>query len=118
MLVEGNPFNRCSMPAILVEDDAEGWFESGPVRDMTIRDNSFIGCGIAISPQNKSVKADEPVHENIRIEGNFFDGSGISAKSVRGLTIVGNRSSGGDIPISTNACTDVKAEDNATKAAR
>lgn len=54
VLVEGNTFNRCSMPAILVEDNAEGWFESGPVRDMTIRDNSFIGCGIAISPQETS----------------------------------------------------------------
>ena len=116
VLVEGNTFNRCSMPGLLVEGDAEGWFESGPVRDMTIRNNTFIGCGIQISPQNKSVKAEEPVHENIRIEGNFFDDGGISAKSVRGLTIVNNRSPTGSLFIHTNACTDVKAENNAGKA--
>jgi hypothetical protein len=116
VLVEGNKFNRCAMPGILIEDDAEGWFESGPVRDMTIRNNSFIGCGIEINPQNKPAKAEEPVHENIRIEGNFFDGSGVSAKSVKGLTIINNRSTSGKIPVRSNACTDVKTENNNGKA--
>jgi hypothetical protein len=47
------------------------------------------------------------VHENIRIEENFFDGGDISAKSVKGLTIINNRSTAGEVKVSTPACTDV-----------
>jgi hypothetical protein len=50
------------MSAVLIEADAEGWYESGPVRDVTIRNNEFIDCAyqggpgnavIAINPSNK-----------------------------------------------------------------
>ena len=104
------------MPGILIEDDAEGWFESGPVRDMTIRNNKFIGCGIEINPHTESNKPEEWVHENIRIEGNFFDGGGVSAQGVKGLTVVGNRAPAGSVPINVApSCTDVKAEANGQK---
>jgi hypothetical protein len=111
VLVEGNTFNRCAMPAVLVEDDAEGWFESGPIRDMTIRGNTFIGCGIAINPQSHSANPAEPVHENIRIVDNVFsEGAGITAHHVKGLTIVGNRTdTGREVKTELSAtCTEVR----------
>ncbi len=116
VLIENNTFHRCAMPGILVEDDAEGWFESSAVRDLTIRNNRFIGCGVEINPQTRSVKPEEPVHENIRIENNFFDGAGVSAKSVRGLTVTGNRTPGGSLPVSVApSCSEVTVKNNATK---
>ena len=61
-VIEDNVFFRTGMSAILIEADAEGWYESGPVRDVTIRSNAFIDCAyqggpgnavIAINPSNK-----------------------------------------------------------------
>lgn len=117
-LVEGCTFHRCAMPGILVADDAEGWFESGPIRDLTIRDNRFIGCGIRIKPENRSSDPDQPVHENIRIEDNYFEGAGVSAKSVRGLTVRGNRTPDGKLSVNHSACTGVTEEDNAAREPR
>ncbi len=114
VLVENNTFIRTHMAAILVEDDAEGWFESGPIRDMTIRGNRFIQCGqngspaIWINPHNSTAKPGEPVHENIRIENNVFDTCGISARSVGDLTLVNNRSASGKVAVTTQNCTSVK----------
>jgi hypothetical protein len=118
-LVEGCTFTRTHMSAILVEDDAEGWFESGPIRDLTIRNNKFIQCAnpvVWINPHNGNSDPALPVHENIRIENNFFDGGGVSAKSAKGLTITGNRFSSGKLPVSTSACTDVVTENNTLNA--
>lgn len=116
VLVEGCTFHRCTMAGILIEDDAEGWFESGPINDMTLSGNRFIGCNVEINPQSKSTNPEEPVHENIRITGNYFDGAGISAHHTRGLTITGNRSRGGKIPLNlAPTCTRVEARDNDLK---
>lgn len=69
------------MSAILIEGDAEGWFESGPVNDVLIRENTFVDCAynggpgnavIAINPSNSVINANRPVHKNIRIENNLF----------------------------------------------
>lgn len=112
VLVEGNTFLRCAMAGILIEDDAEGWFESGPIRDLTVRNNTFIRCGIEINPMSKSADPAEPVHENIRIEGNRFEeGAGISAHHVKGLAIIGNRSTSSTLPARlAPTCTEVKIE--------
>jgi len=91
VVVEGNTFNHCAMPGILSEDDARGWYESTCVRDMVIRSNTFIGCGIKIDPQTVSNDPKEPVHENIRILDNTFDGGGIWARGVKRLVIRGNK---------------------------
>lgn len=99
IIVENNTFLRCAMAAILIGADAESWFESGPVRDLLIRHNTFIACGISIQPHTRSNHPGEPVHENIRIIDNHFEGAGLSAKSVKGLTVTGNHSPGGVIPI-------------------
>lgn len=110
VLVEGCTFNRCHMPGILVEDDAKGWFESGPIRDMTIRNNTFIECGIHINPRNRNNDPALPVHENIRIEGNLFEHAGISAKSVKGLTVTNNRTQGENVSVTHTACSEVIIE--------
>lgn len=72
-VIEDNTFYRIPMPAILVSDDARSWYESGPVRDLTIRRNTFIECGsptIAVWPEYD--RFDRPVHRDIRIEANRF----------------------------------------------
>ena len=48
MLIERCRFEKTGMPAILVEDDASGWYESGVVKDMAISRNTFIQCGEAV----------------------------------------------------------------------
>jgi len=112
VVVEGNTFQRCAMAGILIEDDAEGWFESGPIRAMLIGHNTFIGCGISINPQTHSHDPAEPVHENIRIADNTFNDCGIDARSTRGLTITGNHFSRKALPVHTSACTAVTTADN------
>lgn len=98
VLIENNHLKRCRMPGILIENDASGWFESGPVRDMLIRNNELIGCGIRIHPRVQ--QGNDPVHENIRIIGNTFgEGAGIEAHHVSGLIIEDNRSDGGELPL-------------------
>jgi len=126
VVVENNTFFRTSMSPILVEDDARGWFESGIVRDMTLRNNTFIDCAepaVRISP-SVSDKS-EPTHKNIRVLYNKFylkdARSIIGSLNVQGLTIKGNRIyvsekrlNGRDIKsfIHLNATSDVITEDN------
>ena len=76
-IIENNVFYHIPMPAILVADDARSWYESGPVCDLSITDNTFIDCSspvISISPEVETF--DKPVHSNIRITENLFKGSG------------------------------------------
>jgi len=94
VLVEDNDFLSTHMSAILLGGDAKGWYESGCIRDMTIRKNRFIRCAepvININPQNSAVN--DAVHQNIRIEGNEFVLAGtrmVRAKSTKGLSVTGN----------------------------
>ncbi len=84
-VIEDNIFFRMPMPAILLSDDARSWYESGPVRDLTIRRNTFIECGtpvIAIWPE--IARYDKPVHQNITIENNRFIMRSRQAFSMRG----------------------------------
>lgn len=72
-VIEDNTFVRTPMPAILIADDARSWYESGPVKDLTIRRNTFIDCSqpvIDVRPEND--RDDGPVHSNITIEANRF----------------------------------------------
>lgn len=94
-LIEGNTFYRIPMASILVADDAQSWYESGPVRDLTIRRNVFVECAapvIDICPEND--RDDGPVHRNITIEDNKFVGiapeSAIAYRSVANMTVRNN----------------------------
>ncbi|WP_316794716.1 right-handed parallel beta-helix repeat-containing protein [Pedobacter frigoris] len=103
VLIENNVYYRTGMHAILIENDAEGWYESGPVTDLTIRNNQFIECGfnsapnnyvISINPQNHEMLPNYWVHKNIRIEGNTFkiyDSPILSAQSTSGLYFTNNK---------------------------
>ena len=93
-LIADNVFYRIPMPAILVSDDARGWYESGPVRDLTIRHNTFIECGspaIAVWPEID--RFDRPVHSGITIEANRFlikSGKAIGLKAAEDVKIKDN----------------------------
>lgn len=95
VLVEGNTFFRTQMSGVLIADDARSWFESGPVKDVTIRGNRFLECAspvIHIAPENDVDRG--CVHGNIRIENNYFrmkdSRDAVRAKSVSRLTVEGN----------------------------
>ncbi|WP_316748742.1 right-handed parallel beta-helix repeat-containing protein [Pedobacter gandavensis] len=103
VLIENNVFFRLGMHAILIENDALGWFESGPVTDVTISNNEFEDCGynsypdnyvINIFPQNRELVPGYWVHKNIRIMNNTFkvyDDPILAARSTNGLIFKGNK---------------------------
>jgi hypothetical protein len=116
VLVEDNEFRATNMSAILIEDDAAGWFESGCVRDMTIRNNRFLECGepvVHINPRN--TVPNPTVHQNIRILDNEFlmrGAAAIKAHSATNLRITGNKihppaKPGGPPFIDTSGCAEV-----------
>ena len=104
VLIERNRFES-SGSAILIAGDANQWYESGAVRDVTIRGNVFgpaclsspyqFGEGIvSVFPEIPAPDPAHPFHRDIRIEGNEFHPSDypvLYAKSVDGLTFSGNR---------------------------
>jgi len=131
----GNTFES-SGSAILIAGDANYWYESGGVKDVTIRNNHFTDlcltsmyqfCEAVISIYPEIPKPDPArpaFHRNIRIENNrfdLFDYPVLYAKSVDGLTFNRNkllhstrfepwhpRKTG----ISLEACLDVEIKDN------
>ena len=107
VLIEGNTFLNMSMATIFLSNDSGDWYESGPIRDMTIRNNQFyiktIGdtywdykSAIYIHPVtygNGLPSHNNPIHKNITIEGNTFhmsDDTVVKAESVENLVIRNN----------------------------
>ncbi len=97
-VIEDNLFDGLDLSSILVACDASSWYESGPVRDLTIRRNTFRRPSpnhpvIWINPENTVIDEAAPVHENIRIEDNTFEAGDVlvAAKSVRNLALRNNR---------------------------
>lgn len=98
--------NTISTPGtgIKISGDANYWFESGAVRDVTIRHNTFVDCNycypqwgkavIDIDPEIKDpARFDVCYHRNIRIEHNTFrtfNPAIVRGHSVDGLTFRGN----------------------------
>lgn len=111
--IENNHFTGTGMSGILLSDDARSWYESGFVRDVTIRGNTFDYCRetpIRILPENRVHRG--AVHSGIRILNNRFlsyEGPCITAKSTKDLTIEGNEFACGD-PLKTENCTDVQTD--------
>ena len=115
-IVENNVFCRCNAYAISMSADSLKWFESAPVRDVLIRGNRFIECGVSVNPALDAINPEEPIHENIRITGNDFVRAGINAKGAMNLTIIGNTFVGGPLAIEIEqSCTDIKVEKNEQK---
>lgn len=131
VVIADNIYYKTGMSAILIEGDAEGWYESGPVKDVLIKNNTFIDCAynggpgnavIALHPSNTIIDAGHPVHKNIRIIGNTFKTSGnpvLYAKSTEGLIFEENKitntlSTGYPIKpaLILNGCKDVVIKNN------
>ncbi|MBM4163432.1 MAG: hypothetical protein FJ222_03190 [Lentisphaerae bacterium] len=101
MLIEGNTFYNSSH-AIHVSGDANYWFESGPVRDLTIRGNTFLNCGYADGAAPINIRPEVPkpqeakagYHLGIVIEDNTFISPNpnlLTAHHVDGLVFRNNR---------------------------
>lgn len=95
IVVEDCTFIGTHHAAILVADDARSWYESGMVRELTIKGNTFNECGepvIKVHPENRSF--DAPVHTGIRILNNTFNLMGrgaVGLKSAGDVLIKGNK---------------------------
>ncbi|MBS1915607.1 MAG: alpha-1,3-galactosidase B [Bacteroidetes bacterium] len=98
VVIEHNMFES-SGSAILIAGDANGWFESGAVKNVLIRNNVFNDACltsmyqfcegiISIYPEIPKLDIKKPYHSNIRIENNIFhpyDYPVLYAKSTQGL---------------------------------
>ena len=104
ILIESNNFTQLNMYPLLMEDDANGWYESGCVHDFTIRGNRFIQNAQAAIKFNPAVQSgNTPVHRNITITGNFFSLPGnnaVEAHHVDTILIRSNRFSSATVPVS------------------
>lgn len=118
VVVKNTTFINTFMPAILVEGDANGWFESGRIRNMRIENNTFINCAepvIAIQPGTRHEPEDTFVEKNITISNNTFrlkNDTAVSAKSVDGLEFTHNKLNKINNPVKTRACKNIKIENN------
>lgn len=102
VVIENNTFVKTGMHAILIANDASGWFESGPVNDVTIRGNIFEDCAynsapdnyvIAILPEDHQKIRTQSIHHNINIEKNIFkiyDTPVLKARSTSNLNFSDN----------------------------
>ncbi|MEN0054353.1 MAG: right-handed parallel beta-helix repeat-containing protein [Mucilaginibacter sp.] len=124
MMIEHCVFQHPHQSGISVANDAANWYESGMVRDLTIRDNDFVNCGepaIIFCPENTQSKG--PVHQNITILNNRFNLQGVqalSAKSTANIKFKGNTIKAekpADIKkmIVLKDCTGVEIEGNVVK---
>jgi len=103
VLIGNNTFYRTGMHAILIANDASSWYESGPVQNVSIMNNTFEECGynqapgnyvIAIAPENHELVPGYMVHRNIIIEKNTFkvyDYPILTARSTENLVFTGNK---------------------------
>ena len=103
VLIANNIFES-SGSAILIAGDANYWYESGPVKNLTIKNNEFrTPCNsssyqfcnaiISIYPEIPEADSLNPYHKNITIENNSFNPADypvLYAKSVDGLKFKNN----------------------------
>ncbi|MBR4242259.1 MAG: hypothetical protein IKR97_08565 [Eubacterium sp.] len=100
----GNSFSKIFMSHIFISNDADEWYESGPVRDMEIYSNTFIkdfdekyekseSPVIRIKPITLGGKIKAAVHRNIKIFSNNFENKKaypITAEGVENIGIYSN----------------------------
>lgn len=105
VLIENNTFVNFRRPCVLLACDTQSWYESGPVNDVTIRNNLHINCTeepiYIIKPENTKFTDTEFVQNNILIENNHAEGSQNSwlyAKSTNNLVFRNNVSGFNPLP--------------------
>ncbi len=99
VLIEENEFYSLCRAAVLIANDAALWFETGPVLDVTIRNNKIFDQTakpiFRIQPENKQYRENEFVHKNIVIENNTAVGkervAWLYAKSTDNIVLRGNK---------------------------
>lgn len=75
VLIENNMFDKVKGCAVLIADDARSWYESGCVRDVTIRNNVYkagLNKFVIVAPECVD-SADESVHSGIKITDNLIE---------------------------------------------
>ena len=104
VVIENNTFVNFRRPCVLIANDALCWYESGPAKDITIRNNLHICCTeepiYIFKPENTKFRSDEFVHNNVLIENNRVEGpqnAWFYAKSTNNLVFRNNES--GFIPL-------------------
>ena len=98
VVVENNEFYGLCRAAVFVANDAAIWYETGPVEDITIRNNRIYNQTeqpiFRFQPENKQFREGEYVHKNILIENNEAFGeeqvSWLWAKSTDNIVMRGN----------------------------
>ena len=103
VVVEDCRFENPAGVGIFVTTDVAYWYESGPGKDVVIRNNTIIGANkhliregaITVKCGHDAGGTDQPagVHRNIRIEGNTItdtSGAGIFVCATDGIRITGN----------------------------
>ena len=112
VLIENNEFYDLHRPAVFIANDALAWYETGPVCDITVRNNKIFNQTVnpifGIKPENTKYKENEFVHNNITFENNIAVGeervAWISAKSTDNLTLRGNTSNFEPLPDEFDHC--------------
>lgn len=118
VLIENNEFYDLHRAVVLVANDALAWYETGPVCDITVRNNKIFNQEnrpiFRIQPENTKFKDDEFVHNNITFENNEAFGkervAWISAKSTDNLVLRGNKSDFEPLPSEFDHCGKVISE--------
>lgn len=104
VLLEGNTYDHVAGTAILFSGDCNYWYDSGPCKDVTIKDNTFINnmssnyqyCEaiISIYPIIPDLEAQDGYYnDTFSITGNRFYNFGVPiiyAESVRNLIFKDN----------------------------
>lgn len=103
VLIENNVFDGMTMASIYLSNDCNDWYESGPIRDMTIRNNEFfirkspfkgVKSAIYIDPIVADNKGLCPqIHRKIKIENNVFHmehDNAVNARYCENLTVKNN----------------------------
>ncbi|MBQ9530925.1 MAG: hypothetical protein IJR70_02520 [Eubacterium sp.] len=96
----GNSFSHIYMAHIYISNDANEWYESGPVRDMEIYSNSFYkdfddslkkseSPVILIEPITLGGKIKAAVHRNIKIFSNNFENKKVYPIIAEGVENIG-----------------------------
>ncbi len=119
VVIENNLFKNIRSACVLVSDDASSWYESGYVRDVTVKNNKFTdfdGVILSVKPENSKAFEGKPVHKGIKLIDNEIEKDGefglIYAKSTGDITVKGNKIIGKNIAPKTQFedCENVSVE--------